>query len=178
METADSAHPLRILFVGFMGSGKSTVGRIVAQHLGWRFIDFDDIIEERVDLTIAEIFRERGEPFFRQVEGEVGQDLLRLDHVVLASGGGWPVPVGRLEGLPEDSLSVWLRVSPEEAVRRVAGEGSMRPLLKRPDPVRTARELLEVREGRYTMAHLTLDTETTAPQDLALSVLDHIELGK
>ncbi len=82
METADSAHPLRILFVGFMGSGKSTVGRIVAQHLGWRFIDFDDIIEERVDLTIADIFRERGEPFFRQVEGEVGHDLLRLDHVV------------------------------------------------------------------------------------------------
>jgi shikimate kinase len=112
------------------------------------------------------------------VEGEVGQHLLRLDHVVLASGGGWPVPAGRLEGLPEDSLSVWLRVSPEEAVRRVAGEGSVRPLLESPDPVRRARELLEVREGRYTMAHLTLDSEAAVPQDLALSVLDHIDLGK
>jgi shikimate kinase len=178
METADGARPLRILFVGFMGSGKSTVGRIVAQHLGWRFIDFDDVIEERIDLTIAEIFRERGEPFFRQVEEEVGQELLRLDHVVLASGGGWPVPSGRLEGLPEDSLSVWLRVSPEEAVRRMAGEGSVRPLLEGPDPVTKARELLEVREGRYTMAHLTLDTEGAEPQDLALSVLDHIDPGK
>ena len=177
MESADTAHPVRILLVGFMGSGKSTVGRIVARHLGWRFIDFDDIIEERVGLTVTEIFRERGEPFFRKVEGEVGEELLRLDKVVLASGGGWPVPVGRLESLPETTLSVWLRVSPEEAVRRVAGEGSQRPLLEGPEPVGRARELLEVREGRYTMAHLTLDTEGAAPQELAVSILDQIDLG-
>ena len=66
----------------------------------------------------------------------------------------------------------------DEAVRRMAGERSVRPLLESPNPVRRARELLEVREGRYTMAHLTLDTEAAAPQDLALSVLDHIDLGK
>jgi shikimate kinase len=177
MESADLAHPVRILLVGFMGSGKSTVGRRVARHLDWRFIDFDDVIEERVGLTITEIFRERGESFFRQIEGEVGEELLRLERVVLASGGGWPVPAGRLESLPKTTLSVWLRVSPEEAVRRVAGEGSVRPLLDGPDPVGRARELLEVREGRYTMAHLTLDTEGTTPQELALSILGQIDLG-
>jgi shikimate kinase len=160
----------RVLLVGFMGSGKTVVGQALAPLLGWAFRDFDQEICSRVGLPIPEIFREHGEGFFREVEGQVGVDLLLEERVVLASGGGWPAARGRLDALPRGTLAVWLKVEPEEAVRRVREGWPGRPLLAVPDPVRQARDLLAGREAYYAKAHVALDTMGVGPEALARTI--------
>lgn len=157
----------RVLLVGFMGSGKTQVGLSLAERLGWRFRDFDQEIRVRLGLPIPEIFRQHGEARFREVEEQVGKDLLAGKDCVLASGGGWPAALGRMDALPLGTLSVWLLVTPEEAVRRIRKEGPTRPLLSVEDPVGRAKELLSDRERHYRRAHLHLETTGRTPTELA-----------
>lgn len=162
----------RVLLVGFMGSGKTRVGRALAQRLGWSFHDFDEEIEARAGLSIPEIFRRHGEEFFRRMEEEVGKEALQARRAVLASGGGWPVAPGRLEELGPDTFSVWLKVTPEEAVRRAAAEGVGRPLLAVDDPLSRARALLAEREPFYGKAHAAIDSTEAGPEELAREIED------
>jgi shikimate kinase len=164
----------RVVLVGFMGSGKTRVGRALARRLGWGFRDFDEEISTRLGLSIPEVFQQHGEDFFRDVEGRLGEELLKEENVVLAPGGGWPVAPGRMEGLPPETLSVWLKVSAEEAVRRAREEGPTRPLLAVPDPVERARELLGEREAWYAKAQMTVDSEGVMPEDLARRIEDWV----
>ncbi len=157
----------RILLVGFMGSGKTRVGQALARALSWSFRDFDQEIGARVGLPIPEIFRQHGEGFFREMEERIGAELLLEREVVLASGGGWPAAVGRMEGLGPRTFSVWLQVTAEEAVRRVGEEGPTRPLLAVADPVSRARALLKEREPYYGRAHAAIDATDTGPEELA-----------
>lgn len=162
--------PVRVVLVGFMASGKTSVGERLARLLGWRFTDFDAEIEARAGASIPEIFARQGEEAFRELEARVGRRLLQEEDVVLATGGGWAATEGRLTDLPEGTLSVWLRVGPEEAVRRAgSGEGE-RPLLDVADPVGRARELLEQREPLYGRAMVTLDAEEASPGELARAI--------
>jgi shikimate kinase len=160
------------LLVGFMGSGKTSVGRKVASRLGWRFQDFDDAIEAEVGGPIAEIFARHGEPHFREVERRVGERLLREEDVVLAAGGGWAAAPGRLAELPEGTASFWLRVSPEEALRRVARQPGKRPLLDRADPLQAASRLVEERSRWYGQAGWTVDTERSTVEDVSAGILE------
>lgn len=160
----------RVLLVGFMGSGKTLVGQALARRLGWEFRDFDQEVRSRVGLPIPEIFRQHGEGHFRSMEAEVGRDLLQKEGVVLASGGGWSAAPKRLEDLPPGTVSVWLRVCPEEAVRRVRHDGPTRPLLAVDDPVGQARRMLHQREPFYRLAELAVDTEGRDPEDLARTI--------
>jgi shikimate kinase len=164
----------RVLLVGFMGSGKSTVGALLASRLGWSFVDFDQEIERRAGASVEEIFREKGEPSFRALEDEVGRELLRQERVVLATGGGWPAAPGRMEALPSDTLSVWLVIDVETAVRRARGNGRVRPLLEVPDPAARAARLLLEREPRYALAGVRLDASQLPPEDLVERVLEHM----
>ena len=169
----------RVLLVGFMGSGKTRVGQALADRLGWSFRDFDQEIKIRVGLPIPEIFRQHGEDRFREGEEQVGKDLLRNSRCVLASGGGWPVALGRMEDLPPGTLSVWLKVTPEEAVRRIRKEGPTRPLLAVDDPVARAGEILAVREPYYAEAHVCLDSMDGTPEALAEEIVRIMnELGQ
>jgi shikimate kinase len=164
----------RILLVGFMGSGKTLVGQALARRLGWAFRDFDHEIRSRVGLPIPEIFRQHGEVHFREMEREVGETLLRERDVVLASGGGWPTSPGRLEEVPAGTVTVWLKVSAEEAVRRVREEGPTRPLLAVSDPLAKARELLMEREAHYEKADFSLDSSEGDPEELARRIEEMI----
>lgn len=164
----------RVLLVGFMGSGKTHVGRALASRLGWAFSDFDEGVENASGLPIPEIFCQHGEAHFRELEGEVGLVLLQKEGFVLASGGGWPTVAGRMESLPEDTLTVWLKVSPEEAIRRAGKEGSSRPLLAVEDPLARARELLAQRVVHYEKADLVLDSLEGEPQELARRIEEMI----
>lgn len=157
----------RVLLVGFMGSGKTRVGLALAERLGWSFRDFDQEIKIRLGLPIPEIFRQHGEVRFREMEEQVGRELLSGTRRVLASGGGWPAALGRMESLPAGTLSVWLKVRPEEAVRRIRKEGPTRPLLSVEDPVSRARELLSARERHYRRARVHLDSMERTPSELA-----------
>lgn len=164
----------RVVLVGFMGSGKTTVGRHLAQRLGWTFVDLDERVEERTGATVEELFRTRGEAAFRMLEAEAGAEALARPRTVLAPGGGWSLAPGRIEGLPADALSVWLAVSPETAVRRATGHGRVRPLLGGDDPLGRARALLAEREPVYRRARLHLDGEHASPAALAHTIVEHM----
>ena len=168
--TIASAH--RILLVGFMGAGKSSVGPPLAQALGWRFVDVDDRIEEMEDATVSEIFQRRGETYFRAVESAVVSEVLGKDRVVIATGGGWAAQRGRLAALPSGSVSIWLQVSAAEAIDRVKDQPGRRPLLDAEDPLDEARKLLAVRSMEYAEADAEVDTDGRTLDDVTARVLE------
>jgi shikimate kinase len=159
------------VLVGFMGAGKSTVGAILARSIGWRFIDVDEEIARLAGMTVAALFRTRGELAFRAMESELTAGLSSVDRTVIAPGGGWIADPANLERLPPLTCIVWLRVSPEEAVRRVAGAGPVRPLLTgTDDPVAVARDLIQRREPLYGRASVVIDTAGRSPEEIAQEI--------
>jgi shikimate kinase len=161
----------RVLLIGFMGSGKTSVGRRLADALGWRFVDFDDAIEAEAGESVREIFAGRGEPAFRAIEDRVARRLLEDRRVVLASGGGWAAAPGRVRSVAPGTATFWLRVSPEEALRRTGATAGTRPLLARPDALQEATRLLEWRTPFYMEARWTVDTERSAVEDVTARIL-------
>ncbi|MEJ2541532.1 MAG: shikimate kinase [Gemmatimonadota bacterium] len=118
-----------ILLVGFMASGKSEVARILTGRLGWPSLDVDELVEAEAGMSVREIFDRRGEPWFRRREAALTSRLLDRRGVIVAPGGGWAGVPGRVSAAPEHVLSVWLRVSAQEAVRRGLGTPGSRPLM-------------------------------------------------
>jgi shikimate kinase len=159
-----------------MAAGKSTIGKLLADRLGWRFLDPDVEIARRTGTTIAEIFRTDGEAAFRALERELTASLHSVPPVVLAPGGGWITNPGAVEALPPGSILVWLRVSAEEAVRRALAASDERPLLAGPDPLAAARTLLAAREPLYAAADLVVDVEGRDPADIVQEITDSIGL--
>lgn len=164
-----------VLLVGFMGSGKTTVGTRLAERLGWTLLDFDDEIERRAGRSVAEIFASQGEATFRELERRMGEEVLGRASLVLVPGGGWPVASGRMDHLPADTLSVWLKVSPEVALARAERDGPTRPLLAGPGPLRRARALLSARTPSYERATLHLETDGTSPDALVQAIVDAMD---
>ncbi len=160
-----------MLLVGFMGSGKSTVGPALARALGWRFEDVDEVIVREAGTSVADIFRSRGEGYFREMEARVAARLLHERGVVLAAGGGWAAAPGRLDACPAGTETLWLRVSIDEALRRVAQQPGQRPLLAGDDPRGDAERLLAEREPFYRRARLVVDTDGRSVEDVTGGIL-------
>lgn len=161
METATTGGYRRIVLLGFMASGKTVVGRRLATRLGWRHVDLDREIEAHTGRKVSEIFATDGEAAFRALEVSLTPSYLSLDGVVLSPGGGWITNPGLFETLPPDTLTVWLKVSPEEVVRRASsgfGAGT-RPMLQGADPLSRAAALLAEREPLYRRARIMIETE-------------------
>jgi shikimate kinase len=154
--------PERVVLVGFMGSGKSTVGRVLAQQLGWGFVDMDERIEERTGRRIAEIFREQGEPAFRREELAVARELQSAAKRVIATGGGAFAEDATREALRTGAYTVWLAADFEALARRVPTDGS-RPLAADREIMRG---LLVQREASYRSADLIVDAMDT-PEAIA-----------
>jgi shikimate kinase len=167
--------PHRIVLVGFMAAGKTTVGRRLAELLGWEFLDFDEEIERRLELSVAEIFRVFGEPYFRQCEADLTREVAASTGMVLAPGGGWITQPELLERLRPGGVIIWLRVSPEEAVRRASGALSHRPLLAGEDPLERAQSLIARREPLYAQADLAIDVDGREGDDVAWEIIRSIE---
>lgn len=167
----DGGGPDRILLIGFMGAGKTSVGRRVARALGWRFIDFDDAIVAEEGRPVADIFRDSGEAYFRGVEARVGRALLGQRNVVLASGGGWAVQPGRLDEVPPGTETFWLRVSPEAALERASRTPGKRPLLAVDRPEDRVARLLAEREPAYARAACVVDTSDRTVEDVSTEIL-------
>jgi len=163
----------RVLLIGFMASGKTTVGRLLAERLGWRFIDVDEEVVRRSGQTVPEIFREHGEAVFRALEARLAAEVRSAERAVIAPGGGWVTAPGALDDLPDGTFVVWLRVSAEEAVRRVGG-GADRPMLAGADPLDRARTLIAERESLYRRADLVLDVDDRTVGDIASEIAARI----
>jgi len=148
--------PDNLILVGFMGAGKSVVGRRLARRLGRCFVETDDMIVAKEGRPIAEIFALRGEPYFRALEAEV-LDLLRLKRgEVIATGGGLPCRAGAMGALRALGTVVWLTTDLDTLYRRASRLGG-RPMLESRSREEVA-ALLREREPYYGQAHFTLDT--------------------
>ena len=163
----------RLVLVGFMGAGKSTVGPMVARALGWDFVDLDDDIAARRGRHPAEIIRRDGIERFRELESKAARELLRRERLVLAMGGGWAAQPGHMASLRRDSLSVWLKVTPAVALARIRGSATSRPLLAGPDPHAAAATLLRRRTTHYRRSAITIETDGRSPDEVAREILQH-----
>ena len=174
-DAAGSESVLRVVIVGFMGAGKTTVGAMLAESIGWDFLDLDAEVARREGMPVPEIIRERGMADFRRVEAEVGRALLCRRRAVIAVGGGWPAEPGHMDMLGKGTVSVWLRVGTRAALERIAGSDTARPLLQVDDPVGTAESLLAERTRHYRRGDIVVDTEDRAPDEVATEILKHIK---
>lgn len=165
----------RIVLVGFMGAGKTSVGQQLSSRLGWRFVDLDEELVARSGLSIDDWFDALGEAAFRKEEAALARELLASSDLVLASGGGWAVEPDRLVELPPGTLSVWLDVGAEEAVRRVQKSSVSRPLLRGRGPENEARRLLEARWSAYAEAQIRVDTNGQSVEDVTSRILEILE---
>jgi shikimate kinase len=149
-----------------MGSGKSTVGPLLADLLGWSFLDMDEAIERRTGRPVAALFAERGEEAFREIERRTAEEVARLARHVVAAGGGAFVRPDTRAALQRDAVTVWLRVDLETALRRLPTDGS-RPLAGNRAIMQ---ELLALREPAYALADLAVEASDGAPATVARRV--------
>lgn len=160
----------RVVLLGFMCSGKSSVAASLARRLDWRFLDFDVEIERREGRAVAAIIDEQGEEYFRSLEAVLTEEVAQVPGIVLAPGGGWITQPGLLEMLRPGTLSVWLRISPEETVRRLLSDEIDRPLRDHPEPEVPIREILAEREPLYRLADLTVPGDRRSVEELAFEI--------
>lgn len=159
-----------IILVGLPGAGKSTVGQLVAEKLARTFLDFDKEIERREGMPITQIFGERGEAAFRQLERSLTEELQQFGNMVLSPGGGWIKIPEVVSLLRPPGIMIYLRVRPEVAIQRLGG-GAGRPLLSGPDPMAAMKALFEERKAAYMAADLEVGTETYTPQQVTEQIL-------
>ena len=160
----------KIYLVGFMASGKSTVGRQLARRLGWRFEDVDELVETRERLTIADIFAKRGEAYFRQTEREILRLLLPLRNVVVATGGGTFADPDSRAAMLMDGTVVWIDVPLNEIIPRIPLDGRRPLAADRP----ALERLFASRVDTYRLAHLRVTASRVASGVVVERVLDAI----
>jgi shikimate kinase len=166
-----------IALIGFMGTGKSSVGRILATQLGFDFIDTDALIEERTGKSVADIFAQNGEAAFRQLERDLLKELSGRQEMVISTGGGLAASVENLSSLKETALVVCLWATPESIWERVRNQNH-RPLLKDPDPLAKIRKLLAAREPFYRQADVLINTDVRSLKEVAQQVLHHFQAAQ
>lgn len=169
----------KIYLTGFMACGKSSVGPILAEQLGWEFLDLDDYIEKQAEQSVSAIFEAEGEEAFRRQEDEALRAMADYEHTVIALGGGTLTKAPNLKWALADGCVVYLKVSVEGLVRRLRTEDGTRPLLLDDTGTPLAEEgmyeriyaLLEERRPFYEQAHVTVDADTYGVSRTADAVL-------
>ncbi|WP_397407633.1 shikimate kinase [Polaromonas sp.] len=169
--------PAHVALVGLPGSGKSTVGRQLARRLGRPFIDTDQVIEQRVGLSIREFFEREGEESFRDLEQSVIDELTLGEPCVLSTGGGAVLRLANRQHLKQRTQAVYLHSAPEEVFRRLRHDRN-RPLLQVPDPLARLRELYALRDPLYReSARFVVETGRPSVAALVNMVVMQLELA-
>jgi len=164
--------PINIALIGFMGSGKTTVGRLLAVRLGMKFIDLDDVIKDKLGMEITEIFSNYGEKYFRDVESQVVKEVFTgVDNSVIACGGGVVLKDDNVRIINQNSVVVYLRISPYEAYSRLLSCRD-RPLLNVSNRLEVINQLMRVREPLYLRtAHIVVDVDGRTPEDIVEEII-------
>ncbi len=167
-----------IILVGFMGTGKSVTGQIVASRLHREFIDMDHVIEERAGKKISEIFADEGEARFRALERSLVQELSQRENLVIATGGGVVLNPDNIADFSRTGTVICLHANPDIILKRVSQQ-QHRPLLEGDDDkARKIRDLLEKREALYKAIPLQIDTDNHTARDSAEEVIALTSLEK
>ncbi|WP_342663641.1 shikimate kinase [Paenibacillus taiwanensis] len=159
-----------IVLIGFMGTGKSTVGQQLAQHLQYEFVDLDEEIVRQQGKTIPELFAQHGEAYFRQQENRILTDLLqRKTRLIIATGGGAVLDNHNCEAMLRYGFVVALTAQLDTIVTRVQGDTN-RPLLQG-DVTERVHTLMKARLGRYDFAHCTVETDSLSVEPIIEAIL-------
>lgn len=164
----------RIYLTGFMGAGKTTVGRLLARSLGWEFIDLDEEIVSAAGVSITRIFAEQGEKEFRSLEAAALRAVGSRSRSVISTGGGVVTDPANRRFMHETGLLVNLAITAEEVLQRLSGDRS-RPLLSGEDRSAKITTLLAERADGYADADLVIDTTGRSPVELVQGILAWIK---
>ena len=159
-----------IILVGFMGTGKSAVGKKLAEKLKRDFLELDDSIEAKEKMLIKDIFEKKGEPYFRMVEKEIVKEASSRKNIVISAGGGAIVDEENFKNLKNSGTIICLKASPETILKRTKNLKT-RPLLNVSDPKARIQELLLKREPYYNKADFSIDTDNIAAEQVAEKIL-------
>jgi shikimate kinase len=160
-----------LVLTGFMGAGKSTVGRLLAQRLSLSYVDTDAEIERRAKMSISEIFERHGEAYFRELERRVVEEVSELEGCVIVTGGGVVLNRENISNLRKNGVIVYLHAEPGVVYRRLRNDSS-RPLLRVEDPLSRIRELMEQRAPYYAEHDYCVDTSELSVEQVVERVAD------
>ena len=167
-----------IVLIGYRATGKTTVARVLAERLGWNWIDADVELETRAGKSIADIFRDSGEQAFRDLESAVIAELVQRERLVIATGGGVVLREQNRQALQQAGQIVWLRARLETILSRLAGDASTaerRPNLTNQGGAEEVRQLLEQREPIYrALAQIAVDTDDRNVDDIVSEIVRQI----
>lgn len=152
----------RIYLVGFMGSGKSTLGKRLRSELGWEFLDLDDYFEERYQMTIKQYFAQFGEDAFRLAEKELLLDVSQKERLIIATGGGAPCYFNNMQVMNDTGLTIYIKLSVETLAGRLSSARQVRPLVAGKSGTELHQyieEKLQERDGFYNQAKVIADGE-------------------
>jgi shikimate kinase len=150
----------RIYLIGFMGSGKSTVGKRLALRLNYSYVDMDKTIEEESGMTIREIFKKKGEDEFRRIEHKLILKTVKMNNVVVSTGGGVPCFFDNMDIINMNGISIYLKMTPEELLKRLKGSKYERPLIRdlsTDEMANYIKEKLREREPNYLKSKYIMD---------------------
>lgn len=160
-----------------MGTGKSSVGHLAAELLHFDFVDTDELIEAQSGLSIAEIFKNQGEPAFRELERHAVQTLAQRKNLVISTGGGLVIDPANMASLKTHALVACLWASPQTIWERIKTQ-THRPLLQTPDPLASIRDLLAKRDPFYRQADVLINTAFRSPREVAVQVLHQFHVAR
>ena len=164
---------VNLYLIGMMGSGKSAVGRILAERLDYQFFDSDQLIEQVSKTSIAEIFAQEGEESFRTVETQVLAQLAPYPRLVISTGGGAVLKSENWSYL-HHGVIIWLDVPPETLFARVSQDPTPRPLLQQADPLQTLKTIFQERQRYYAQADIRIDADAPT-EEVAQRTLDGLK---
>ena len=165
-----------IALIGFMGTGKTAVGQLLAKKLSRKFIELDSVIEQKAGKSIPDIFQQDGEIAFRELEIKVAREIAREKNTVIACGGGLVLNKINIDRLKQESVIVYLTASPRVILKRVSAEVGQRPLLQVDNPDLTIKELLKFRKPFYERAaDITINTSKLDINAVAEQIIDRLK---
>jgi len=164
---------MKIFLIGFMGSGKTTIGRRLVERIGFDFVDTDSFIEMQQGLTVSEVFARYGEAAFREMERNILPEIQKLEFAVVSTGGGMPCYKDNMEVMRSIGKVVYLKTSPQALTRRLLRSHTERPLIKgktENELQQFIEEKLIEREPFYNRAHIVVQTENFSMDELLRSI--------
>ena len=171
------AGKLNIYLIGLSGTGKTRSGQLVAEVLGWPFVEMDGVIEDRCGKTIPDIFKDNGEHYFRDLESQILEEVAERGGRVVSTGGGVPIRSQNRKTMNSTGLVIRLTASSKTIHKRLAISSkrrgrSLRPLLGNDAPIESIENMMTERETAYATASITLDTEHKSHHQVAKKIIE------